>query len=134
LLKNIEFYILDKEKIYQLIKEETERMHLTFQPYNKGVNFGFLISNGEQDVYGSIHSNKMSKDIYQGISKISYNFYNSNGKKNFIILVDKKENHFLVIPFNVMKNDFFQDKVMIMFIMIIIYCVIHTGYKKAKLI
>jgi MoxR-like ATPase len=107
LLKNIEFYILDKEKIYQLIKEETERMHLTFQPYNKGANFAFLISNGEQDVYGSIHSNEMSKDIYQGISKISYDFYNSNGKKNFIILVDKKENHFLVIPFNVMKNDFF---------------------------
>ena len=98
---------LDKEKIYQLIKEETERMHLTFQPYNKGVNFGFLISNGKEDVYGSVHSNEMPKDIYQGISKISYEFYNSNGKKNFIILVDKKENHFLVIPFNIMKNDFF---------------------------
>lgn len=98
---------MDKEKIYQLIKEESERMHFTFQPYNKGVNFGFLISNGKDDVYGSIHSNEMSKDIYQGISKISYDFYNSNGKKNFIILVDKKENHFLVIPFNIMKNDFF---------------------------
>lgn len=98
---------MDKEEIYQLIKEQTESMHLTFQKHSKGADFGFKISNYKDEVYGSVYSSKLAEDIYLGISKKSFDFYNFNGKKNFIVSVDTVENHFLVIPFEVMKNDFF---------------------------
>ena len=84
---------MGKKEIYQLIKEETESRQFTFQRHYEGVDLGFIISNGKEDIYGSIHSNIMSKDIYQGISETAYKFYNSNGKKNFIVEVDMKENH-----------------------------------------
>ncbi len=71
---------------------------------------GFTISNNEGIVYGSIHSNETDDDIYQGISKTIYEFNNLNGEKRFIIIVDRKENHLWVIPFDIMKNEFFQRK------------------------
>jgi hypothetical protein len=40
----------------------------------------------------------MSEDVY--------NFFNTNRKNNFVILIDKISNHFLTIPFDVMKKDF----------------------------
>jgi hypothetical protein len=52
----------------------------------------------------------MNNDIYQGITKKIYDFYNSNKNSSFIILLDKKDDHFLTLPFIDLEQEFYKQK------------------------
>jgi hypothetical protein len=54
---------------------------------------------------GNILSNKIEGGtIYQAITKTLYDFYELNKGKNFVVIIDYVQNHFLSIPFNVLKD------------------------------
>lgn len=76
----------------------------------KGVEYGFTISNESKNVYGNILSTEMKQGMYQAITKSLYQFYNSNGSKNFVILVDTVQNHFIVMPFGILKKVIYERK------------------------
>lgn len=73
---------------------------------------GFIISNKMDTVkvYLNILSLKMPSEIWQGITKRLYEFYNSNKDNNFIVIIDTFQNHFLVIPFEVLKPVIYEQR------------------------
>lgn len=97
---------LDKENLYQIINSEASSRGLLFEKIDKGAEIQFSISDKfTRKVYGSILSTSIEgKMIYQGITKSLYDFYESNGAKNFVLLIDTIENHYLVLPFIILKG------------------------------
>ena len=64
---------MERQDIYQLLRQESEKKEYLFKPSECiGSKFGFTISNDTNTIFGSVYSNKMEENIYQGISKITY--------------------------------------------------------------
>src|SRR5947208_3009822 len=58
-----------------------------------------------ETIYGNIRRNKIEGDkIYQATTKTIYDFYDLNKGKNFVVVIDSIQNHFLTIPFNILKD------------------------------
>jgi hypothetical protein len=91
------------------MKTEAIRRGLSFEPIEKGqgVEYGFSITDQQKTIYGGIYATKNPSRIYHAMTESMYKFFNSNGAKNFLIIVDMIENHYLVIPFEVLRNVFF---------------------------
>jgi 5-methylcytosine-specific restriction endonuclease McrBC GTP-binding regulatory subunit McrB len=103
--------IMNKDTIYQRIRQECINRNLTFKDISEeiktGVEYGFIISDEATgiSIYGNILSNKIEGDkIYQAITKTLYDFYDLNKGKNFVVVIDSIQNHFLTIPFNILKD------------------------------
>lgn len=101
---------MDPIKLYQLIEEEAHKRMATFEPLKKGTRFGFSLTNGDKSVYGSIHSSEMKGDIYQGITENLFNFFNSFKEQSFVILIDKINDNYLIIPFSILSKDFYTQR------------------------
>lgn len=80
-----------------------------------------LFPMNQKNVYGNILSTEMKQGMYQAITKSLYQFYDSNGSKNFVILVDTVQNHFIVMPFRILKKVMYERKVEIASIGIFTY-------------
>jgi hypothetical protein len=94
------------------VNQEASKRGLSFESMGKGkgVEYGFVISNESKKVYGNILSTEMQDHIYQAVTKSLYQFYDSNGSKNFVILVDTIQNHFLVMPFEILKKVMYERR------------------------
>lgn len=98
---------MNKEEVYQKIYQEVSNRGLGFKQIDKGtgVDIGFIISNHSTEIYGNILSNVIQgENIYQAITKTLYDFYESDNARNFLVLVDTIENHFLVLPYEILKS------------------------------
>ena len=82
-----------------MVGEEASKRDLTVESMDKGrgAEYGLTLSKGNNRVYANILSTEMSSDIYQGITKTIYDFYNSNDGLNYLILVDT---YFLLLDHN----------------------------------
>ena len=52
----------------------------------------------------------MGPDVWLGITNHLYNFYDSKNFENFIIILDKVQNHFLPLPFKLLKPVIYEQK------------------------
>jgi hypothetical protein len=97
---------LKKEEVYRKIQEEASNRGLMFKEIGrgKGVEYGFIISDQSSKTYGNILGNAIEgENIYQAITKTLCDLYESNNSRNFVIVVDTIEHHFLVIPYEILK-------------------------------
>ncbi len=73
---------------------------------------GFAISNKDKEyrICGNVLSSKMDSEIWQGITNRLYDFYDSNNAENFVIILDKIQDHFLSLPFELLKPVIYEQK------------------------
>jgi hypothetical protein len=100
-------------EMYEKIRQECIKRNLDFETIPDNLaSKGFAISNKEKlyNVCGNILNSKMDSEIWQGITNRLYDFYDSNNAENFVIILDRVQNHFLTLPFRLLKPVIYDQK------------------------
>jgi hypothetical protein len=70
----------------------------------KDIDFEYKTSTQKGVAYGTVYSKE--NEIYHGMSEKVSDFFNANGRKNFVMVLHKLLNHFLAMPFDIFKRGF----------------------------
>lgn len=97
---------MDFDELYSIVRREAEIRGLAHKkmPKISGAVQGFELSNGKTSIYGNILSSIGSAIQKQTISDSLRDFYESHETNSFFIHIDTVGNHFVVIPYKILRG------------------------------